>query len=111
MKADPALSRFLMLAMLGGGFVLMPYLSERRAMPAACIDDPSQPSSGSGRELSDHFRALSPGGLVPTLSVGLEGGGCRQPAAEQRRRADVEEALCSRTEWVQMLLLSLERKL
>lgn len=80
-------------------------------MPAACIDDPSQPSSGSGTELSDHFRALSPGGLVPTLSVGLEGGGCRQPAAEQRRRADVEEALCSRTEWVQMLLLSLERKL
>lgn len=28
MKADPALSRFLTLAMLGGGFVLMPCLSE-----------------------------------------------------------------------------------
>lgn len=44
-------------------------------------------------------------------TVLAEEGSSGQAAVEQRRHADVEEAHCAGAEWVQMLLLSLERKL
>lgn len=72
----------------------------------------SKPTAGLGTELCEHFGMFSAGGLVWISGTGLvEEGSSGQATVEQCRHADVEEAHCAGAEWVQMLLLSLERKL